>query len=164
MTHTINIGASFLTKENPNQLIANAFAKAQYPLAITIENHMPRDVVFPEVKGLSLRHVAHASGNTQTVKINSYEQFQRLVSSIEQIAALNGYKLAATISSGETSETSNDPAVSANPISLKKPSEGLTTEQIKDALKSKGIEFAPSAKKSELAALLDTVNVTDKAK
>ena len=38
---------------------------------------------------------------------------------------------------------------------VKKPSEGLSYDQLKDALKAKGIEFPNNAKKADLAALLD---------
>jgi hypothetical protein len=38
---------------------------------------------------------------------------------------------------------------------VKKPSEGLSYDQLKDALKAKGIDFQANAKKADLAALLD---------
>ena len=40
-------------------------------------------------------------------------------------------------------------------LGKKAPSEGLTVEQLKEALTAKGVEFKPDAKKAELAGLLD---------
>jgi len=38
-----------------------------------------------------------------------------------------------------------------------KPSDGLSYEQLKEALKAKGVEFQSNAKKTDLIALLDGV-------
>lgn len=40
-------------------------------------------------------------------------------------------------------------------LGKKAPSDGLTVDQLKEALTAKGVEFAPDAKKAALAALLD---------
>ena len=100
MTKIVKLGAPSLTGKDANQLVAEAFADAKYPLTVTVKNHMPRDVVFPEVPGLFLKHVAHATESVKTVKVASHDLFQRVASSIEQIAELNRYKLAVTISDG----------------------------------------------------------------
>lgn len=136
----IKLGAPSLTGKDANQIVAEAFAHAKYPLAVKVKNHMPRDVVFPEVPGLFLKHVANARESEKTVTIASHDLFQRVASSIEQIAELNRYELAVTIS--------GDPGD-------KKPSDGLSREQIADALKAKGIAAPANAKKADLAALLD---------
>jgi len=85
---------TFIASEAPD---LSAFADAQYPLTVVAENHMPRDVVFPEVDGLHLRHVASASGTHATVQIASFDQLARLASSIDQIARLNSYTRGVTL-------------------------------------------------------------------
>jgi hypothetical protein len=148
MTRIVKIGAPSLTGKDANKLVADAFAQSQYPLTLTIRNHMPRDVVFPEVPGLFLRHVAHAAESVATVQIASADVLARVTSSIEQVAELNRYRLAVTLSDGEVpAET----AGSAAP----KPSDGMNLKQLKRALKDKGIEPGPDASAHELAALLD---------
>lgn len=165
MTKIVKLGAPSLTGKDANQLVAEAFADAKYPLAVTVKNHMPRDVVFPEVPGLFLKHVANDKESVKTVKVASHDLFQRVASSIEQIAELNRYKLAVTISDGAIpAETDGDASGEGaggegGETIVKKPSEGLSYDQLKDALKAKGIEFQANAKKADLAALLDAAPV-----
>ena len=172
MTKIVKLGAPSLTGKDANQLVAEAFADAKYPLTITVKNHMPRDVVFPEVPGLFLKHVANDKESAKTVKVASHDLFQRVASSIEQIAELNRYKLAVTISDGAIPDESGDAGGEGagggegsgegagtggegGETIVKKPSEGLSYDQLKDALKAKGIDFQANAKKADLAALLD---------
>ncbi len=176
MTKIVKLGAPSLTGKDANQLVAEAFADAKYPLAVTVKNHMPRDVVFPEVPGLFLKHVANDKESVKTVKVASHDLFQRVASSIEQIAELNRYTLAVTISDGAIpAETGGDASGEGaggtgsgegtgtdgegGETAVKKPSEGLSYDQLKDALKAKGIEFQANAKKADLAALLDAAPV-----
>lgn len=170
----VQLGDPRKTGKDANVQIAEAFGNLTYPLTATVQNHMPRDLSFPEVQGLFLRHVASATGTSKTVTITSYDLLQRLASSINQIAALNNCALAVTISVGEATaaapvetpaETPATPVAAATSIpadpvapvdsSVKKPSDGLSYNQLMDALRLAGIEFAVGAKKSDLAALLD---------
>lgn len=155
MTRTVELGAPSLTGKDANDLVAEVFADAAYPLKVVVQNHMPQDVVFPEVEGLFLRHVANPKDSRKTVVIADHDLFQRLASSVEQIAELSRCELALTIS--EAAEATSDAGVPAGDSTetAKKPSDGLTYDQLKDALKAKGIEFAANAKKADLAALLD---------
>lgn len=159
MTRTVELGAPSLTGKDCNDLVAEVFATAEYPLKVVVKNHMPRDVAFPEVDGLFLRHVANRKGSQAAVVIADHDLFQRLASSVEQVAELNGYELALTVSdavAGESVPVDDSGAA-------KKPSDGLTADQIKEALKAKGIEFSPNAKKVDLAALLDAAPAGDES-
>ena len=93
MTHKVKLGAPSLTGVGVKKLLADEFGEAKFPLKVTMTNHAPRLVVFPEVKGLSLSHCASATGKAKEVEITSLDQLQRLGSSVEQIAELNGYEL-----------------------------------------------------------------------
>lgn len=151
MTRTVELGAPSLTGKDANDLVAEVFADAAYPLKVVVQNHMPQDVVFPEVEGLFLRHVANPKDSRKAVVIADHDLFQRLASSVEQIAELSRCELALTISeAADAGAPAGDSTEAA-----KKPSDGLTYDQLKDALKAKGIEFAANAKKADLAALLD---------
>src|SRR5258706_1157978 len=97
MTRKVELGVPSLTGKDCNDLVAKEFAKVKYPLTVTVTNHMPRDAVFPEVDGLHLRHCSNEDGRSKTVEIHSEDQLQRLASSVEQVAELNGYALALTI-------------------------------------------------------------------
>ena len=97
MTSKVELGAPSLTGKDANELVATEFAYAKYPIKVVVTNLMPRDVVFPEVDGLHLRHVGNEIGRVRVVEITSADQFHRLASSIEQIAELNGYASAITI-------------------------------------------------------------------
>ena len=97
MTRKVELGAPSLSGKDANDLVAKEFAKVKYPLKVVVTNHMPRDVVFPEVEGLFLRHCANEPGRQLMVELASEDQFQRLASSIEQIAELNAYAVAISI-------------------------------------------------------------------
>jgi len=123
MSHTVTLGAPSLTGEDANLLVSALFADATYPLTVTVQNHMPRDVVFPEVGGLFLRHVANAAGSQATVTIADHDQFQRLASSVAQIAELNGYAQALTISaaSGASNPEPESPEAPKEPAAPQVP-------------------------------------------
>ncbi|MDR1936435.1 MAG: hypothetical protein LBS49_12800 [Candidatus Accumulibacter sp.] len=152
MTRTVELGAPSLTGKDANDLVAEVFADAAYPLKVVVQNHMPQDVVFPEVEGLFLRHVANRKDSQKTVLIADHDLFQRLASSVEQIAELNRCELALTLSEVADAPADTD---AADTDAARKPSDGLSYDQIKDALKARGIEFPANAKKVDLAALLD---------
>ena len=59
MTRKVEIGAPSLTGKDANESTAKEFSKAKYPLKLTATNLMPRDVAFPEVEGLFLRHAGN---------------------------------------------------------------------------------------------------------
>ena len=101
MTKIVKLGAPSLTGKDANQLVAEAFADAKYPLTITVKNHMPRDVVFPEVPGLFLKHVANDKESAKTVKVASHDLFQRVASSAFMIAARSVSATAAARSLGK---------------------------------------------------------------
>lgn len=96
MTRQVVLGAPSLTQKDANEQVQKEFAKAKYPLPVLVINHMPRAVVFPEVEGLYLTHCAdtEGGGHRKEVTINNEDQLQRLASSIEQVAELNGYEKA----------------------------------------------------------------------
>lgn len=102
MTKTIQLGAPSLTGKDANDLIASNFADANFPLDVLITNHMPRDVVFPDVNGLFLRHCANKEGSSAVVTIAEAGQLQRLASGVEQVAELNKYAIAITVSTDVT--------------------------------------------------------------
>lgn len=113
MTRKVELGAPSLTGKDANELVATEFAKAKYPLKVVVTNHAPRAVVFPEVEGLILAHCASAGGSVVTVEVASADQFQRLASSVEQIAELNAYAVFLTIEEVEpVSTTKSKPAAS----------------------------------------------------
>ena len=97
MTRKVDLGAPSLTGKDANDLVEKEFAKIKYPYKVVVTNHMPRNVVFPEVEGLQLSHCADEKGRQKEVEIGSEDQYKRLTSSIEQIADLIGYVLGLTI-------------------------------------------------------------------
>jgi len=145
MTRKIELGAPSIIGKDTAALLLETFAEAKFPLKVLVTNHMPRDVVFPEVAGLLLSHVASATGTERKVVISDFDLLQRLVSSVEQVAELNGYEAAITVSEVEDVEIGSGT----------KPSDGLSFEQLKDALKERGVDFPNNSKKVDLAALLD---------
>lgn len=97
MSRVVQLGAPSLTGKDANELVSEVFGDAKYPLKVTVKNHMPMNVAFPEV-GLFLRHVSDPVGSQAVVDIAGADLFQRLVSSVEQVAELNRYEVALSIS------------------------------------------------------------------
>lgn len=87
----VELGAPSLTGRVA-ELIAEAFAGCVYPVDVEAVNRMPHDITLSEVRGLYLRGVTASDGsNKKVVQIESEDQFVRLASSVQQIAALNGH-------------------------------------------------------------------------
>ncbi|MER2511494.1 MAG: hypothetical protein ABTQ25_03575 [Nitrosomonas ureae] len=90
----VELGAPSLTGRVA-ELIAETFAGCVYPVEVEAVNRMPHDITLSEVRGLYLRGVTVSDGsNKKVVQIESEDQFIRLASSVQQIAALNGHEYA----------------------------------------------------------------------
>ncbi|QFY42999.1 hypothetical protein F6R98_10540 [Candidatus Methylospira mobilis] len=94
MSRIIEIGAPVSGEKSANDALKEAFEGAGYPLDVTIESHLQRAIALPEI-GVYLP----ASKRTFAT-IRNEDAFHRAVSSIEQIAALNGYQKIVTIEEG----------------------------------------------------------------
>ena len=97
MTRKVELGAPSPGGKGANKQVADEFGKAKFPVKVKVTNHAPRTVVFPEITGLVLAHCASATGGVKEVEIQSLDHLQRLASSTEQVAELNGYALFLTI-------------------------------------------------------------------
>ena len=97
MTRKVELGAPSPGGKGANKQVADEFGKAKFPVKVKVINHAPRTVVFPEITGLVLAHCASATGGVKEVEIQSLDHLQRLASSTEQVAELNGYALFLTI-------------------------------------------------------------------
>ena len=97
MIRSVVLGAPSPEGEGANAAIAANFGEAKFPLRIVVKNHMPRDVSFPEVPGLFLRHVGADAGTERQVVVVDQATLHRLASSIEQVATLNNYAKAVVI-------------------------------------------------------------------
>jgi hypothetical protein len=86
----IIIGAPSLTGGSANEVGAE-FNDLIFPIDIKFTNLVARGLTFPEVNGLALESCAHSEAGTVTVEVDSLDALNRLVSSIEQVAELNGY-------------------------------------------------------------------------
>lgn len=90
----VEIGAPSLKGKECSKEVFEVFSKVSFPCLIEFENFMPRDVAFPEVDGLFLRHVASLQDTKKTLLVADLSQLQRLSASVEAIAELNAYKKA----------------------------------------------------------------------
>ncbi|PSJ15831.1 hypothetical protein [Nitrosomonas supralitoralis] len=106
----VDLGAPSLTGRVA-ELIAEAFAGCVYPVDVEAVNRMPHDITLSEVRGLYLRGVTVSDGsNKKVVQIESEDQFIRLASSVQQIAALNGHEyVVMTIETIANDEQPSDP-------------------------------------------------------
>jgi hypothetical protein len=104
MSRIIEIGAPVSGEKSANDALKKVFEGADYPLDVTIESHLQRDIALPEI-GVFLP----ASKRT-FASIRNEDVFHRAVSSIEQIAALNGYEKIVTIEEGHEEPVTDDAA------------------------------------------------------
>lgn len=93
----LKIGAPSLNAGDAKKFLPELKA-LKYPIKAKVKNLMPRDVSFPEVRSLFLKHVANRDGRAEKeVSINSFSEFYRLISSVEQVSELNDFELAMEI-------------------------------------------------------------------
>ncbi len=90
----VEIGAPSMKGKECSKEVFEVFSKVSFPCLIEFENFMPRDVAFPEVDGLFLRHVASLQDTKKTLLVADLSQLQRLSASVEAIAELNAYQKA----------------------------------------------------------------------
>lgn len=84
------LGAPSLTGKDANELVAEKFGGIGYPARIRFTSLVGMALSFPEVSGLFMKPIGHDGEESVVVEIKSHDAFQRLASSIEQIAELNG--------------------------------------------------------------------------
>lgn len=71
----------------------------KFPAEFTFENLTPRNLCFPEIKGLFMRSVTTPDGSNKVdVVVNSFSNIVNVCNSIWQIAELNKYDEAVKIS------------------------------------------------------------------
>ncbi len=91
-----------ITKSQADTLkaVEAEFGNGVFPLVISVENTMPRNVVFPELDSMLLFPAGHekSKGN---YKVSNLDLLKRFVSSVSQIAELNGFDEAMRVSSAE---------------------------------------------------------------
>ena len=86
------IGAPSITGIDANNLVDEFFSYATFPLLISLQNHLPRNISLPEID-VFLKPFDDKS----EAKIKSLDKLHRLVASIEQIAELNKHEAAITL-------------------------------------------------------------------
>ena len=92
MSTIINIGAPSLTGVDANDLVNEFFTDAAFPREMRLRNFLARNIALPEVHAF----LTPIDGKAD-VKIKSFDELHRLVSSIEQISELNKHLLAMSI-------------------------------------------------------------------
>ncbi|MFA7556619.1 MAG: hypothetical protein WCZ20_02345, partial [Hydrogenophaga sp.] len=159
MTRKVQLGAPSLTGKDANDVVAEAFADADYPHKVEITNLMPRNVTFPEVGGLFLRNVASRKPDVKgIVVITDHDQLQRLASSVEQIAELNKYAIALTIESLEAPKVVAEPPAAAPVAPAADATKGSDTATEGNA---DGAAQADKASEQEAAKAEDTAQAAD---
>lgn len=108
MRISVEIGAPSLAKRGANEVVSEAFKDVEFPLDVEFKNFMPRNVSFPEIEGLYLKHVAALEGTKITLRVSNFDQLQRLASSVEAIAELNKYNPAMGFSFNKADPVESD--------------------------------------------------------
>lgn len=86
-TYTIKIGERH--KPDASEILARLDG-VKWPQMVHVTNLMPRSVVLPEVPGLKLSSVLNRDGSQADAVVRSAAQLVRMVSSVGQIAKLQG--------------------------------------------------------------------------
>lgn len=113
-----------------NLEVLNTF---KFPAEFTFENLTPRNLCFPEIKGLFMRSVTTPDGSNKVdVVVNSFSNLVNVCNSIWQIAELNKYDEAVKIS------------VKNNTEKTEKVEKTTTTKKDKDKEKDKPVDNSES--------------------
>lgn len=96
MVKTFNLCAPSLSQEGSAfKPISEFFAKAKFPIRLTVRNRCPFALIIPAA-GVELAHVS-SDKSVGTFEIKCFDQLMGLVSSVEQVAELNRIKHGATM-------------------------------------------------------------------
>lgn len=125
MSTIINIGAPSLTGVDANTLVNEFFTNASFPREMRLRNFLARNVALPEVHAF----LTPIDGKAD-VKIKSFDELHRLVSSIEQVSELNKHKLAMSIE-----DLITPTPVKAEPIPKVAPKNAIVDTAVVDAVK-----------------------------
>lgn len=82
--------------EAVTQQVASGLTAVSFPLAVTLENMLMRNLVLPEINAYF--SPVGTAGSIVEVSIESADSLMRAVSSIEQISQLNGVDVAVKVS------------------------------------------------------------------
>jgi hypothetical protein len=110
----IQLGAPSLIGRGANETVASTFVAREFPQKLRFNNLVAHALNFPEIRGLHLEPCTDSKGRSVEVEIPSLDAFQRLASSIEQVATLFKHKYMLEIStladeiSEEDDETGGD--------------------------------------------------------
>jgi hypothetical protein len=110
MKKTVQLGAPSLNGKDANELVTAAFADCRFPLQVVVTNLVAHALTFPEISGLYVAPCTDSEKCSVTVEIRDMDAFQRLASSIEQIAELNSHENMLEIKAVEVTETFPDDA------------------------------------------------------
>lgn len=97
MNLKLAIGAPSLTGKGVHDETVATAAGMEFPCRLFVVNHMPRAAVFPE-SGIELASTLADSGSVAEATFASAAVLQRLIRTASEVAELNGYALALTIS------------------------------------------------------------------
>ena len=126
---------TYRKKEVINAENLEALNTFKFPAEFTFENLTPRNLCFPEIKGLFMRSVTTPDGSNKVdVVVNSFSNLVNVCNSIWQIAELNKYDEAVKISvKNNNSNTEKTEKV-----------EKTTTKKDKDKEKDKPVDNSNS--------------------
>jgi len=96
MKINLAIGAPSLTGKGAHEEAVATVNGMEFPCSLHVVNHMPRAAVFPE-SGIELASSYASSGHVAEVNFASAAVLQRLLRTASEVAELNGYPLALTI-------------------------------------------------------------------
>jgi hypothetical protein len=102
---TVQLGAPSLNGKDANELVTASFADCRFPLQVIVTNLVAHALTFPEISGLYVAPCTDAEKRSVIVEIKDMDAFQRLASSIEQIAELNRHETMLEIKAVEVVET-----------------------------------------------------------
>jgi hypothetical protein len=124
MSTIINIGAPSLTGVDANDLVNEFFTGAEFPREMRLRNFLARNIALPEVHAF----LTPIDGKAD-VKIRSFDELHRLVSSIEQISELNKNLLAMSIE-----DLTPTMPVKAEPMPIKAPKTAIVDVAAKEGV------------------------------
>jgi hypothetical protein len=159
MKKTVQLGAPSLNGKDANELVTAAFSGCLFPLQVIVTNLVAHALTFPEVAGLHVAACTDADKRAVTVEIRDMDAFQRLASSIEQIAELNHHEIMLEIEALEVTTFQED----AGSQSDESDSEDAVDQPNEGAGENVGDQDAEVGETTDAEEISETVETVEEA-
>lgn len=118
----VTIGSPAITGAKSNELLADHFLQATYPMNVRVINHMPRSFRHNHLN-LNLLNSAGGVDTQADVVVHGFSQIQKLCTEAEAISELNNYSVGIEIIDLDAPKPVEEPVATEEPAVVLEPAQ-----------------------------------------